>query len=109
MIHAKHPATARVLQWGVGASWLLLVAGLLFAARNEEAIDFHRLLGDLRSIGSGHSKGLIHVGIVILLLTPFLRVLTLLIDFERSKERPFVFISIGVLLLLVVSSALGFR
>lgn len=109
MIHARHPVTARVLQWGVGASFLLLVAGLLFAARSEEAIDFHRLLRDVRSVGTGHADGLIHLGIVILLLTPFLRVLTLLLDFHRSKELPFVLISLGVLLLLLVSSALGFR
>jgi uncharacterized membrane protein len=111
---AKRPSTrmtALTLVIGVGASFLFLAAGLVLAliepgaARNLEA-------GQLRDVAAGalrmETASIIHIGVVVLLLTPFARVTVLVWEFFRSREFTFAWISIGVLLLLVASIAFGF-
>lgn len=109
MTREKQPATARVLQWGVFLSCVLLVVGLAMSSGKEEHLDARNVVPELGRLLSGDYRAIMHAGIIVLLLTPFLRVLTLLVDFIRSGERSFVFISLGVLLLLIISSAVGFR
>lgn len=103
---ARSASTAAVLRWGVLLSCALLVIGL-FA---PPALQPQRL--ELARIGSEVAVNPLfaatHAGIIVLILTPLLRVVTMLIDFVRRGDRSFALISLGVLLLLVLSTFLGF-
>ena len=49
----------------------------------------------------------IHIGILALLLTPFARVVVLVAQAARQRDLSFVFVSFGVLLLLITTILVG--
>lgn len=55
----------------------------------------------------GDPGALAHIGILVLLATPLARVIVLVTEFTRARDRAFTAISIGVLLLLGASIAIG--
>lgn len=100
---------SRTLRTGVFASFLLLTAGLARALFEEPAARLHpsgvaELPQALLALDAG---ALIHAGLLVLMLTPFLRIVVLTIHFARTGERPFVLVTIGVICLLIGTVALG--
>ena len=61
----------------------------------------------LLALGLLIDERLIQAGLVILVLTPLVRVVVLTRVFARKKDWPFAAISIGVILLLLVSAILA--
>jgi Protein of unknown function (DUF1634) len=99
-------AVASTLLAGVVASCALLVAGLLWYGLRPSPIrqlDIHAL----RQPWVLDSTMFLHVGLLVLMLTPFARVVVLLVEFVREREFSFAFISFVVLLLLSLGVTIG--
>ena len=113
---------SRVLRVGVGTSLLLIAVGSLLSFfegdyRHGQA-EVARLTGPggafprtvaWFSHGLAHFDGqaVIVAGLLILILTPIVRVAVSLVGFARVKDRVYTVITAVVLLLLLVSFALG--
>lgn len=92
-----------VLRTGVAVSFVLLALGLILAAGNPAPEVLQPAVpGELvHGIAGGDSSSLIHAGLLVLMLTPFSRVLVMMVYFARRSEVPFLVVTIGVLFLLV--------
>lgn len=106
---AKHWLVSRTLTTGVLVSFALLVAGLIEsyflprgAAGTGSASDV------LPGVLEGDATATVTAGLMVLMLTPLLRVIVLTFDFIRAREISFAIISIGVLFLLAVTVAFSF-
>jgi uncharacterized membrane protein len=106
----QHPVerwTSQSLKLGVFLSGGVMIAGLLwYAARSfAEPLPLHNpTVGELlRNLltGSMDPFTLMYVGLFLLMLTPFLRVLTAVAGFAAEKNRTFVFVSLLVFFLLI--------
>ena len=116
-------AISRVLRTGVGASLLLIAAGTVLSfvqtgGYGHSPADVARLAGPGGTfprtapwLGWGllHGEGqaIIVAGLLILIGTPVMRVAVSLIAFGSECDRTYVAITATVLLLLLVSFALG--
>jgi uncharacterized membrane protein len=106
----KHDAerwTGRVLRIGVWVSASLMIAGLLIAAIYPSTIvsfssnpTLSNLVMQMLS-GSFDPVTLMFAGLVFLMFTPILRVITAVVGFGVERDWRFVFVSSVVLLLLV--------
>ncbi len=96
----------RVLRGGLVMAAVLMVGGLVAdVAGNDLAAAPVRLGGLLRDGTVGDR--LMAVGILVLSLTPFARVVTLIGLWTRERDRRFVAVGIAVLAVLATSLALG--
>lgn len=100
---------AIVLRLGVGVSAALLLAGVILglAAPPGEHLHVSSVRAIVPSLRSLEPSSLIHAGLLMLMLTPIARVVAVLVEFIRRRELPFVLVSIGVLLLLVMTATFG--
>lgn len=117
---------SNLLRWGVVFSLLLLGIGtaLCFLTPGDygcgggTATDLHRLLTTpatpsftlhtwLIALGQMQGSALVLTGLILLILTPVLRVITSIVAFALEKDRAYVVITSIVLLLLLLSFALG--
>ena len=99
-----------VLRLGVALSCSLFLVGLLADSVDPIAFGtikpghipllFHALI-------HGSPAAMMHIGILVLLVTPVARVAAMAWSFARERDFTFAAISIGVLLLLVVSFTIG--
>jgi uncharacterized membrane protein len=105
--HAVERWTSRSLKFGVWLSGAVMVTGLLMYAvrsfstpvpqRNPSLAELvHSLLH-----GSLDPFTLMYAGLVLLMLTPFLRVLTAAIGFAAEKDKRFTAVSLIVFALLI--------
>lgn len=99
--------TSRVLRLGVWISAGLMIFGLLIAIISPSSIisistnpSIKELVLRLLS-GSFDPVTLMYIGLVLLMLTPILRVITAVFGFTVEREWKFVFVSSIVLLLLI--------
>lgn len=104
----------RVLQVGVViAGTIVSVAGLFYLVRHGAATPtfgtFHGEPANLRTVGgivrgvaTWHPRAWIQLGLLVLLLTPFARVILLLCAFVLQRDRLYVAIAATVLALLVL-------
>ena len=108
--NVRHDAerwTGRVLRIGVWVSASFMIAGLLIAAMYPSTIvvfSSNPTLGNLvmRMLsGSFDPVTLMFAGLVFLMFTPILRVITAVVGFGVERDWRFVFVSSVVLLLLV--------
>jgi len=97
----------RVLRFGVWGSAGLMIAGLASAWISESTIRIPaenpsatEVLRGLFS-GSVDPTSLMFAGLVLLMLTPFLRVLTAAAGFAAEKDRRFTLVSLVVFAMLV--------
>lgn len=102
-------AVANALRAGVALSFILLVVGLALALAHPAATPLspRQLPGMASAIRTGDAAMVIHIGILVLLLTPFARVVVLVAQFARQRDLSFVFVSFGVLLLLITTILVG--
>ena len=106
---SKNPLVSITLIAGVSISFVLLIAGLALSVGRP--VGLSASAPQPSSIVQGAVEGdpgaLITAGILVLMLTPFARVVVLLYEFARAREGSFVAISIVVLCLLITSIAIG--
>jgi len=99
-----------ILRLGVLVSCSLFLVGILADAVDPIAFGtikpshipllFHALI-------HGSPAAMLHIGVLVLLVTPVARVAAMVWTFARERDTTFAVISIGVLLLLIVSFAIG--
>jgi uncharacterized membrane protein len=106
---------AAVLRWGVLLSSLLVLAGgtvylVRHGAEPPVYSPFRGEPGDLRSVSgiladaaSGRGRGLIQLGVLLLMATPVMRVLMSVVVFVLQRDRLYVAMTLLVLLILLYS------
>jgi uncharacterized membrane protein len=106
---------ARVLRAGVIASaTIVLAGGVIYLSKRGTVLPDYRVFrgqtADLRSIRgilidavSGSGRGLIQLGLLVLIATPIVRVLCSVAGFARERDWLYVAITIMVLALLSYS------
>jgi uncharacterized membrane protein len=105
--HTVERWTSLSLKLGVWMSGGLMVIGLISAALQSFVISMPKdnptLAALLRNVVSGSFDPVttMFLGLVLLMLTPFLRVLTALVGFAAEKDWKFVIVSLVVLLMLI--------
>ncbi len=105
--HVVERWTSRSLKFGVWSSGGIMVLGLVlyafrsFAASIPERTPSMSLLVQNVFRDPFDPFTLMYSGLVLLMLTPFLRVLTAAIGFAAEKDRRFVVISLTVFVLLI--------
>jgi uncharacterized membrane protein len=95
----------------VAISFVLVLVGLFQAMLQPQPLIVPSPApGEIASgIRAGSPAATVMAGLLVLMLTPFARVLVLGFEFARQREGPFVAISIVVLLLLITSIVIGMQ
>lgn len=111
-------AISYLLITGVVLSVLLEIAGIIILSRDLHSLaiqegssvfirehDFFRFIYNFLRTGHGDGAGiwLMTAGLIILILTPFLRVILSMFFFAFKKDRKYLFITAFVLLALTLS------
>jgi uncharacterized membrane protein len=103
-----------VLRVGLGVALVVLVGGLIaFLLRHPSAtsesvlssnpiLDYLNLPGLVNGLATGRTQAYLTVGLLVLLATPIVRVLSGFYYFRRAGERAMTAISLTVLVLLLV-------
>jgi uncharacterized membrane protein len=107
----EHKAS-RVLQAGIWSSGILMATGLLLALlQGVEASQGNTTVSQiLRFVLAepGHPLAFLYAGLLVLMFTPVLRVITALIGFAEEGDRRFVVVSTAVLILLLCEIGYSF-
>jgi uncharacterized membrane protein len=96
-----------ILRIGAYSAFIILILGMvLFLFTAPDTIEDRMLLPLsvnelLSSISGFQPRGLINIGLLVLMFTPLLRVITALISFLRLKDSKYSLISLGVFLILL--------
>lgn len=101
---------SRALRVGVTISGIVIAIGLLWLLLNWRGgpTAFPRTFAGIwRGLLTGHPFAVIDVGLVILILTPVFRVAASTFLFVRERDKLYAGITLFVLLMLVLSFALG--
>jgi uncharacterized membrane protein len=94
------------------AASIVLVGGVIYLVRHGLELPdvrvFHGESSDLRSVGgiiagvfAGHGRGLIQLGLLLLIATPVARVALLAFGFALQRDRLYVIVSLVVLAFLL--------
>jgi uncharacterized membrane protein len=101
---------ATTLRAGVWISAIFLIGALVDSVVAQDAVTAVTpagLAAALRGIFRLDTGALVHLGIVVLLLTPIARLVAVATEFIIRRETSFVMICVGVLLLLGASVGIG--
>lgn len=101
---------ATTLRVGVAVSAFFLIAALVdsvFAPDAASPVTPAGFGAALRGVTRLETSALVHLGIVVLLLTPIARLVAVSAEFSIRRETTFVLMSVGVLLLLGASVLIG--
>jgi uncharacterized membrane protein len=100
---------SRVLIVGLLAAVALLVVGaVLTVARSGAPVLRATSVGDIpRELAAGEPGGFFQLGLIVLLLTPFARVVALGVAFGHQRRWLFLAISVVVAALLILGTVLG--
>jgi uncharacterized membrane protein len=96
------------------AASVVLVGGIVFLARHGFSLPHYDVFrggpSSLRSVGgiirevfSGSGRGLIQLGLLLLIATPVTRVMLMLVGFAMQRDRFYVLVSLVVLICLLTS------
>jgi uncharacterized membrane protein len=88
---------------------LLIGAGLAVAGRADSLSSEWSISDIPRALSALEPSGFLHLGILLLLLTPVARVVALAVGFARRRSWMFFAMSVFVLALLALSAYLGLR
>ena len=94
-----------VLKWGSWLSVIVLILGILLFLIHPTPAEFGStpLEKDFwRNLSHFDSQSLINLGILLMMLVPFFRVLTIGVSFAIEKDKKYSLISLAVLLFLMV-------
>ena len=93
---------------GTGGGWMRPDAALAELVKFQNVPPFpHTLRGLGQSLGEGQGRGIIMLGLLVLIATPVLRVAVSIVAFVLDGDRRFVVITSVVLALLLLSFFLG--
>jgi uncharacterized membrane protein len=114
-------AISAILRFGVGAAALVVLAGGIYflilhgaevphygAFRGEPA-ELRTVPGIIAFALASHSRGIIEVGLLVLIATPIARVIFSAIAFALQRDRSYVVITLMVLAVLVHNLMWGYR
>ena len=113
--HLIEVALARLLQTGVAvAALVVLVGGIRYLTTHAgahpqygtfsgEPEDLSRVDGIVRAAAAFRGRGLIQLGLLLLIATPVARVIFSLVAFLLERDRTYVVLTAFVLLLLLAS------
>jgi uncharacterized membrane protein len=96
----------------VTAAAVVLLGGIIYLARHEFVAPHYRQFvpssfrsvgGILRGAFSGSGRGMIQLGLLLLIATPVARVVLLLVGFALQRDRLYVSVSLVVLMFLLFS------
>lgn len=98
----------------LGGLWIsigVMVLGLAIAAARgqSEATRVLPLDQELRRLATGSPAAVVDLGILLLFATPFAGVIVALFEFARLRDRPFIGITVGLLLILAVGFGVALR
>lgn len=106
-----------ILRWGVLVAAIVGLVGvvMLVAAAGGEAENFRHfsakaatgLPAIVAGVTRGHGRGVMELGLALLLLTPIVRVALSLVAFARERDRTYVLLTAVVLVLLLYGLAGG--
>ncbi len=108
-----------ILRWGVVlAAAVVLAGGVIYLARYGSTISDYRVFrgepSDLRTVSgivtgavSRHSRGLILLGLLLLIATPVARVAFSVVAFALLRDRTYVVVTLIVLAVLLYSLAIA--
>jgi uncharacterized membrane protein len=100
-----------LLRLGVGVSATLAVIGMIVIVIHHPAHvtgqPMHNLAEVAASIDAGHGQGIAMLGLLLLIATPVMRAAVSIVLFARAHDFAYVLITTTVLLLLMLSFALG--
>ena len=116
---------ARTLRWGVGIACALAVVGgamYLWQHGGDPMKDYTHFPADAESSRTAYTTlegifsgvmgltavGWIQLGVVVLLLTPMMRVALSLVDFVKERDWLYAFITAVVLAVIIVNSIGGY-
>jgi uncharacterized membrane protein len=111
-----------LLRWGVIASAVVVLAGgVLFLARHGleqpevrrvfegEPSELRHPFSMVRDALEGHSRGVIQVGLLMLIATPVARVVFSVSAFARQRDYVYVILTLVVLAVLLYSLFVGYH
>jgi uncharacterized membrane protein len=96
------------------AAGVVLVGGALYLICHGAAVpNYHAFRGEpkdlcsmrgiLGDVSTGSSRGIIQLGLLVLIATPVMRVAMSLVAFAKQRDRTYVVVSLTVLVLLLFS------
>ncbi len=109
--HQLEHAVHRTLLAGLIVSGVLLAAGLaiMLAQGHEQATQHQSFVTLLEPARQLDGRAVTTLGLLALMITPFLRVAVLLVGWTAERDWRFAGVALVVLVLLCVSLALGAR
>lgn len=94
-----------VLKWGSWISVIVLILGIILFLINPSPSEFGTISLEKdfwKKLLHFDSQSLINLGILLMILVPFFRVLAIGISFVVEKDKKYSWISMGVLLFLIL-------
>jgi uncharacterized membrane protein len=94
------------------AAAIVLVGGIIYLMRHESSLPHYDVFqpselssvgGIIRGVSSGSGRGLIQLGLLLLIATPVARVVLLLVGFTLQRDRFYAVVSVIVLASLLFS------
>ncbi|TAM36745.1 DUF1634 domain-containing protein [bacterium] len=113
--HKMEMLIGNLLRAGVvAAASVVLLGGIIYLFRHGSALAdykvFQRGPSDLRRIGgilsnafSGHGRGFIQLGLLLLIATPVARVMVSIFVFARKRDTLYVIVTLSVFCILIYS------
>ncbi|KLT63842.1 DUF1634 domain-containing protein [Pedobacter sp. BMA] len=111
----------RLLRVGViTASCIVFIGGLIYLIKmgadpmpsyaqfKGESAGFTTFEGIFSGLLSGHAKGIVQFGVLVLIATPIMRIILSLIGFTLEKDKLYIVITLIVLCVMLVSTLGGF-
>lgn len=110
-----------ILRLGVGLAALIVLTGGIYYLRQHgfqlpEYRTFHGQPRQLRTISGiidfavhSHSRGIIELGLLILIATPIARVVFSVVAFALQRDRTYVIVTVIVLVILLYNLIGGYR
>jgi len=108
-----------ILRWGLALAAAIVVCGAaIYLVRHggepphyqvfrKAAKEYRTVRGILDQVGEGRGRGIIMLGIGLLLLTPLARVAFALVSFAEERDYTYIIVSVVVLLVLLFSLLAG--
>jgi uncharacterized membrane protein len=98
----------------LGGLWLsvaVMVAGLLLSALGSSGSATHvtPLADVLSALASGKPAAILSLGILLLFATPLAGVLVALAEFLETRDLPFVWVTVALVVILVIGFAVALR
>ena len=100
---------SRVLKVGIALAVALMALGIVLSVFDQEGIPSHVVpLADLPSLlGDLDPAAFLSLGLIVLIATPFVRVVGSIIAFARERDRRYVLVTSVVLAVMCLSVVLG--